>query len=85
MYRYAKIRGLGCVTRALARARDSRNLAHIFSCISVTGEDQEQRRKYNKGRTLKSSGLPRDFRIRLKYVRRDSREDERDFAEKKYT
>ena len=32
-----KIRGIGCVTRGLARARVSRNLAHIFSCISVDG------------------------------------------------
>ena len=29
------MRGLGCVTRALARACNSRNLAHIFFCIAV--------------------------------------------------
>ena len=30
-----KICGLSCVTRGLACARYSRNLGHIFSCISV--------------------------------------------------
>ena len=30
-----KIRGLGCVTHTLVCMRDSRNLAHVFSCISV--------------------------------------------------
>ena len=34
--------GLGCVTCALVRVQDSRNLAHVFSCISVQGT----RKKY---------------------------------------